>query len=229
MGEKRTPVDWDAVEPHYRAGIRSLKDLGAEFEVSDAAIIKHAKKSGWTRNLKAKIQAKADAAVSAAMVSAEVSAEAKLTESIVIETEAKVQARIRIGHRTDIARTRNLTMKLLSELEGQTDNQELFERLAELMLDPTQEGDEPNSAAQRAHQKRMDALNAALSLSGRTKVAKDLTDTLHKLVALEREAYGIEAVKQITEADEAPTSENEIARRIAFALHKGLQAAQGAP
>ena len=35
----RKIVDWDAIGVHYRAGIRSLKDIGAELGVSDAAII----------------------------------------------------------------------------------------------------------------------------------------------------------------------------------------------
>lgn len=52
MSGARKQIDWDAIEPHYRAGIRSLKDIGAEFEVSDAAIIKHAKRDGWVRQAK---------------------------------------------------------------------------------------------------------------------------------------------------------------------------------
>jgi hypothetical protein len=116
---KERKTDWDAIEPHYRAGIRSLKDIGVEFEVSDAGIIKHARQHGWTRNLKAKIQAKADAKVSAAMVSEEVSKEAKLTESTRVEVESEVQARIRLSHRTDIQRGKRITNALMQELEAQ--------------------------------------------------------------------------------------------------------------
>ena len=45
----RKAVDWEAVEREYRAGIRSLKDIGAEFGVSDAGIVKRAKRDGWER------------------------------------------------------------------------------------------------------------------------------------------------------------------------------------
>jgi citrate lyase alpha subunit len=117
MAEKR--VDWEGLEPHYRAGVRALKDIGAEFGCSDAAIIKHAKKQGWTRNLLGKIQAKADAKVSAAMVSAEVSAQTKLTESVRVEVESEVQARVRLSHRTDIQRGKRITNALMAELEEQ--------------------------------------------------------------------------------------------------------------
>lgn len=48
------------VEPHYRAGIRSIKAIPAEFGVSRAAIDKHAKKHGWTRDLRPTIQHESD-------------------------------------------------------------------------------------------------------------------------------------------------------------------------
>ena len=44
--------DWDAIELHYRAGIRSLRDIAAEFQVSNPAIIKHARKHGIVRGPK---------------------------------------------------------------------------------------------------------------------------------------------------------------------------------
>lgn len=178
---KRASIDWEAIEIHYRAGIRSLKDIGTEFGVSDAGIIKRAKRDGWERDLKAKIQAKAAAKVSAALVSAEVSPQTKLTEAVRIEVESEVQARIELGHRRDIARSRTLAMKLLDELELDTDTLDGLKKLGELMFAPNENGvDKLNELYQKV-----------ISLPSRTKVMKDLSDTLKTLVALEREAYGI--------------------------------------
>src|SRR6202000_2115859 len=108
----RQRVDWDALKPHYCAGVRSLKDIGGEFSCSDAAIVKHAKKEGWTRNLAAKIQEKADAKVAAALVAQERadSPAGKLTEAVRVEVESEVQARIRLSHRRDVSRMRSLVM-----------------------------------------------------------------------------------------------------------------------
>jgi len=182
--QARKVVDWDALAAHYRAGIRSLKDIGAQFEVSDAAIIKHAKKYGWARDLKGKIKAKADAMVSAAMVSAEVSERAKLTEALVVEVESQVQARIRLSHRKDIAAARTLAMALLAELQAITWNRALFEQLGERMADPDGNGvDKLNELYQKV-----------ISLGARTKTMKDLADTLKTLIALEREAFGLTVV-----------------------------------
>lgn len=113
-------IDWDALEPHYRAGVRSLKDLGKEFGCSDAAIVKKAKRENWTRNLKAKVQAKADAKVSAAAVAAE-TGKTKVTEAIRVEVESEVQARVRLSHRTDIQRGKRITNALMAELEQQAE------------------------------------------------------------------------------------------------------------
>jgi hypothetical protein len=118
---ERKKIDWEAVEREYRAGIRSLKDIGEEFGVSDAGILKRAKRDDWARDLQAKVRAKADALVSAALVSAEVSAEVsanrKIAEREVVEVEAKVQARIRLTHRSDIKALRERAARFANELD----------------------------------------------------------------------------------------------------------------
>ena len=178
----RKVIDWESVEIQYRAGIRSLKDIGREFDVSDAAIVKRAKRDGWTRDLKAKIHAKAESKVSESLVSAEVSAQTKVREREVIEANAVAIADVRLAHRRDIRRSRELTNKLLDELEGLTDNRELFEQLGELMHSPDDKG--------------MDRLNdlyrKVVELPNRTKVMKDLAETLKTLIALERQAYSLD-------------------------------------
>lgn len=186
---EKVGIDWEAVELHYRSGIRSLKDIGAEFGVSDAGIIKRAKRDGWTRDLSAKIKAKADAKVSAAAVSAEVSVQRAANENQIVEANAELQARVRREQRTDISRSRKLVMTLLTELELQTDNVGLLEQLAELLYDP---GEKPTKAQQDAQDKRMELFQKVISLGGRTSTMKSLADSLKTLVALEREAFGID-------------------------------------
>ena len=50
---KKTPsrnIDWDGIEKEYATGKKSLRKIGAEFGVSDAGILKRAKKHGWSRD-----------------------------------------------------------------------------------------------------------------------------------------------------------------------------------
>ncbi len=180
----RKQIDWEAVEIQYRAGIRSLKDIGAEFGVSDAAIIKRAKRDSWARDLKAKILARADAKVSAAVVSAEVSARTKLNERETIERASDEIASVRLGQRKDIQRSRSIVMRLFDELELQAgpENASLLEELGELLRKEDDKGQD----------KLNDLYQKIISLPGRAKTMKDLGESLRVLVGLERQAFGMD-------------------------------------
>jgi len=180
-------VDWEQLEAPWRAGIKSVLQIAADYEVatgdkvSHTAINKHFKKLGVPRDLAAKIQAKADAMVSAAMVSGKVSTETTETDAKIINDGAAVVASVRLSQRSDIQRSRKLCMALLSELEETTGNIELFKQLGELMSEPDEKGQD----------KRAELYQKVLSLSGRTSNMKSLADSLKTLVTLEREAFGI--------------------------------------
>lgn len=183
--------DWEAIERAYRAGVLSVREIAAAHEVSHTAINKRAKRDGWDRDLKAKIKAKADALVSRREVSTEVSSKQTETEREIIELNAEVIANIRMSHRGDISRSRRLTNKLLDELEGLTDNRDLFEELGELMRNPDDNGQD----------KRNDLYNKIIDLPGRTKTMKELAETLKTLVALERQAYDLDVKQGGSEED----------------------------
>ena len=180
----RKQIDWEALEIQYRAGIRSLKDIGSEFGVSDAAIIKRAKRDNWSRDLRAKIQARADAKVSASLVRAEVSAQTKVREQEVVEANAQAVADIRLAHRSDIRRARNLTNSLLAELEAQTDPSTLamLHELGELLRNEDDNGQD----------RRNDLYMKVISLSERSKTMKTLADSLRVVVDMERTAFSMD-------------------------------------
>lgn len=196
-------IDWEAIKAHYSAGIRSLMDIGKEFGVSDAGIIKRAKKDGWTKDLKARIKSKAEAKVSAAAVSEVVSVARAANEQVVVEANSELQYRIRMGHRQDIGRTRSLFSKIMDELEAMTDNRELFARLG-ILLDES--GEDANGRMVK------DTLNEiyrkVISMPGRVDAAKKLTETLEKVVKMEREAFGID------DNDRGDTSVDAAIRKI---------------
>lgn len=202
MTEKTTP-DWERIEQLYRAGVLSVREIGGACGVSHTAINKRAKSAGWERNLKAKIQAKADALVSRAEVSTEVSKETLATERGIVEANAQVIANIRISHRTDIGRYRKLANSLLEELEGLTDNRDLFDQLGDLLRSEDDNGQD----------KLNDLYQKVISLPSRTKTLKDLGDTLKVLIALERQAYSIDDEQPVD--DRSKLTEEELDRRIA--------------
>ena len=182
MSKPRKIIDWERIEPEWRAGIKSVLQVAADYEVatgqtiSHTAINKHFKSLGVTRDLSAKIRAKAKALVSVATVSALVSTETKKTDVETIDGNAEVIATVQLSQRKDIKRVRKLVMEMFEELEGVTENREL---VAALVSD-VEDGD-----MQRA-------LKRVAELPGRADIVKKLTDALKTLVALEREAFNLD-------------------------------------
>lgn len=198
----RTKADWDSIEPHYRANIRSLREIGAEFGVSDAAIIKHARKAGWARDLDAKIRAKAEAKVSAAAVSAEVSVANRAKESAVVEANAELICQTRMRHRADIRRSQSLFAVLLGELEvgSSPEGQGLIEALMKATAPaPEDESDEQKKSRER---RTRQLLERVLALPDRVDTFKRLIETQDRLIQLERQAFGI--------TDKTPVGENPL-------------------
>lgn len=174
--------DWEAIESAYRAGVLSVRELAGKYGISHQAISKRAKKDGWERDLKAKVQAKADALVAKREVARQVATESTISERQLIEATAEVIATVRMEHRGDIRRARELTNTLFDELAGECGDVAALEQLGELM--------------RREDDKGMDKFNdlyhKIISLPSRVKSMKDLSDSLKTLIGLEREAYSIE-------------------------------------
>ena len=185
MSDKHV-IDWEAIRNDYRAGIKTLRQMGEEHGVTHGAINKRAKRDEWVRDLKAKIQAKAEEKVSKAAVSKEVSTQRLVTETQIVEANAELQFRIRMEHRSDITRSRSLFQKLLAELEAETDHLDLFAALGELM---------DTSGPDKTGNWRQDKLNElykkVISQSGRIDNAKKLIEILEKVVKIERQAFNI--------------------------------------
>lgn len=194
---KKAP-DWEKIELEYRAGVKSIRQVALEFDVSDAAIRKRAKRDEWTRDLNAKIQAKADDLVRKEQVRNEVraSSEYKATEKETIDVNANLIASIRISHRKDIERSRRMVMDLFSELEHMIgiDQANLLQELGDMMYKPNDKGID----------KLNDLYMKIIQLPNRVKSIKDLSDALKTLIGLEREAHGLN--KEEAKSEDALTA-----------------------
>jgi hypothetical protein len=90
-------------------------------------------------------------------------------------------------HRKLCVRARRLTQLLLAELEAVTEQPEVFGRVRDLLENLN---DEP-TATQR--QDLRDMASLVSSLPQRVRVMRDLADTLHRVIGVEREACGLNA------------------------------------
>ena len=91
---------------------------------------------------------------------------------------------MRLAHLRDIHRTRRITMSLIEELELQTgrDTVVMLEQLGEMLRSEDDKGQD----------KLNDLYTKVISLPGRAKTMKDLGESLRVLVALERQAFGLD-------------------------------------
>lgn len=175
-------IDWEAIEKDWRAGIKSVLQIGKENGISHTAINKHFNKLGVPRDKTAKIKAKADELVSMQAVSASVSTETKIGDVEIIEANAKLQAGLILGQRKDARRGREIVTKLFAELEMSTDNMDLMEQIGELMVAPDEAGID----------KLNDLYRKVISLPGRVDMAKKLVEALEKIVNIERRVFNIQ-------------------------------------
>lgn len=176
-----TKPDWEAIESAYRAGLMSIREIASQHGITHGAINKRAKRDGWERDLKAKIKAKADSLVSKREVSTQVSTEKAFSERILIEANAEVIANVRMEHRGDIRRAREITNALFDELGAECADIDALRKLGELMLQPDENGrDRLNEVYQ-----------SIIALPERVKAVKALSDAMKNLIGLERQAYDI--------------------------------------
>jgi hypothetical protein len=176
-------IDWNAMEPDWRAGLKPVLQLSKEYGVSRAAILKHWERLGVPRDLSGKIQAKADALV-AQQVAREVTRNRlSVTEGAIVEANASVVADAQMSHRTDVSNLRDLARTLYQELRDQTQAQTLLEQLAEAI--------EPEVSS-----RAMDAYRRVIGLSGRLANMERLTNVTKTLIGLQREILGIDRDEQ---------------------------------
>ncbi len=180
---ERKQVDWESVERDYSAGLLSLREIGDKHGVTEGAIRKRAKKEEWIRDLTAKIAKKSDDLVRKEMVRSEVRSEKIISEKEIIEVNAQAIVNIKLAHRGDIRKSKNIVNALFDELELTTDNRELFEQLGELLRQESESG----------HDKLNDIYKKCISMPQRIDGVKKLTDALKTMIGLEREAYDIQS------------------------------------
>jgi hypothetical protein len=209
--KEKKPIDWEAIETDWRAGIKSVLQIANEQgNVSHTAINKHFKKLNVPRDLSAKIKARSDAIVSAAMVSAKVSVETTPKDAEIIEVNAQMQAAVLLSHRSDITRYRALATKLLGEIEIETDNPESFAELAEVIIWRSGEDGEVQTKEEVARMTRMQKLfDMVMSNPGRVESLKKLSETMKNLIGLERQALGLKDDYQPPAPDSKPRSRAE--------------------
>lgn len=209
MSEKKF-IDWEAIEREYRAGVRSLRDIAAEFGITDTAIRKRARRDEWCRDLSAKVAAKADALVRKAEVRSEVRSGAVIPERELVDASALVRAESILSQRSDIKRARATTQKLWLLADAELDHPEEFAALGKMMASPDESGQD----------KLNEMYRAAIGLPQQIKNVKLLADAIKVLIELERRVLKIDELPDNPFDAAAEMSDAQRVSRIASILAK---------
>lgn len=178
----RVKVDWENVELAYRANVKTVAQIAKEFGLKDSTLRSRAKRNGWSRDLAKRIKLEADKIVNENAVKREVG-RLESMDNTTVEENAKLTASIRISHREDIGKARQLSMMLFEDLKAQigADNRQHLEDLFIAALQ-----------AEVIDASALEAYERVTSLTNHVRVMKDLADIMTKFIMLERQAYGLD-------------------------------------
>jgi hypothetical protein len=212
MTGKAASVDWEAVEADYRVGIKTLRQIATEHDITEGAVRKRAKRDGWERDLAAKVRAKAEALVRKQAVRKEVRNNA--SEREIVAANAEVAAGVDIRHREDLVILRNTAIDMLAELRVVGEHVDTLDEIAKLLA-MTDEGETNVLRLDRMRE----ALRRACSLPGRVTAIKALAETITKLIDTERTAWKLD--DPINPGTARTLTDLELASKLAYFVDLG--------
>ncbi len=198
---KESSVDWDSIEPLYRAGFPSLRKIAAQFGCSAPRIVQVAKERGWEKDLAAKIDAKAEAKLNKSILNKTLNTEQakqkEASDSEIVEANAQIKADAQVKQIDDTGLARTYVTTLLKEAMAATDVIDDLRKLGELMAAPDEKGND----------KLNEIYHKVISMPGRVDSGKKLVEALKVSVELERKVLRIK--------DDSPL--DDVANNIAAA------------
>lgn len=197
MTEKKV-VDWELIEKLYRAGVMTVRQIGEQQDISHPAILKRAKKDGWTRDRAKAVQDKAKELVTKAVVTASVTAATKLTDQVVENVMAQKVADIDLADRSDLQDGIDAIRVMGREL-AELSRPEFRERLEALGEFMDESYTKDNGA--EVKDKFNELYRYIVSLSGRIKMVKDLSSAVNVYIPLRRKVVGLDVEKAESEID----------------------------
>lgn len=186
----RSAADWEAVERDYRAGAKSIRQIAKEHAITHTAVLKRAEAENWPRDLAGKIRAAANIQLAREVAKGQVSTQvATVSERGIVEANAALQVEIIRSHRSDITRARSVMQGLLDDLGVAASTRETLAATASKITADDKSG------------QRRSALLKAISIGEQAQTLETLTRSLQRLVALERQAFGIDQMAERTPDD----------------------------
>lgn len=177
-------VNWTAVEADYRAGLKTLRVIGAEHGISHVRIQQRAKDGHWIRDLTERIKAKTEDKLTKAALTKSLTT--AVSDEAIVEANADLQSSIVLTHRGELGVLKRTIVGLAKEL-GTLTNSELQDALEVILAEKVKEVD--SETRKTALYK---AYSAAMALGSRAGAGQKLATALGTLIEKERQAFGID-------------------------------------
>ena len=191
--------DWEAIERAYRAGALSIRTIADRNGISDTAIRKKAKASGWVRDLSEQVRKE----VRNKLVRGEVrdgQCANPERDAEIVEEAAEEGATVVRSHRRDIRKASNLANLLMDDLLTTIQQRESIEDAIE------EETRNDSNGMRRAN------MLGAVSLPSNAKTLFQLSSAMKNLQVLERQAFNLDDKEQSSDVDELSNLMDELSK-----------------
>lgn len=191
--------DWEAIERAYRAGALSIRTIAERNGISDTAIRKKAKASGWVRDLSEQVRKE----VRNKLVRGEVrdgQCANPERDAEIVEEAAEEGATVVRSHRRDIRKASNLANLLMDDLLKTIQQRESIEDAIE------EETRIDSNGMRRAN------MLGAVSLPSNAKTLFQLSSAMKNLQVLERQAFNLDDKEQSSDVDELSNLMDELSK-----------------
>jgi hypothetical protein len=191
--------DWEAIERAYRAGALSIRTIAERNGISDTAIRKKAKASGWVRDLSEQVRKE----VRNKLVRGEVrdgQCANPERDAEIVEEAAEEGATVVRSHRRDIRKASNLANLLMDDLLTTIQRRDAIEDA----IEEETRGD--SNGMRRAN------MLGAVSLPSNAKTLFQLSSAMKNLQVLERQAFNLDDKEQSSDVDELSSLMDELSK-----------------
>ena len=139
-GPPKSAADWEKIEGDYRAGMKTLRAIAAEHDISESYIRKRAKAEKWLRDLTERVRVVAKAHILRGSVYSRGPLNPdrpRRSEAEVVAEAAATQADIVLGHRKRLVRLRDVADKAAAHLDVIADDPTMLGAILDALGDLT--------------------------------------------------------------------------------------------
>lgn len=171
-----TKYDWESIAREYRSGQLSIREIAHRHGATEGAVRYRAKRHGWTRDLTEEVRKE-----TRSQALRDSLRDQNASDEEIVEQAARRGSEVIQTHRQDVREGRQIVEMMLGELRSECTHHDLLSELAE------QHVDSADIDARAAN-----AVRRAVSLPGRAGTIRDLSQSMQRLVALERQAFSLD-------------------------------------